>query len=426
MRDKVSLCLALVILVLIYSASFLGQSVLAQSSDRENPRSRDLGPTLKRINSDAKKKARIEADQKEDKERAPDEEDVVRVDTSLVVCDVLVMDKQGKPVQGLTQSDFIVTEDNKQQEIGIFSLGDDAAIPRSIVLIIDYSGSLSPYIQMSVEAAKELVDKLGPRDTMAIVADDLSLLADFKGDKAELKQTLESLKEKAKGKAARHGWYEGHSLQFSALLATLREMFDDEDVRPIIIFQTDGDELEILPPVKEPYYAAIARPFSLKDVYAEVERSRATIYSVIPGVRFAGLSEHEQLKQAKKYLMSEPKNDPKVISKMWERGTLSGSARTLIEKRLRWQLAVAGAAELTGGLTEFLEDPLQATEIYSHILSGINRRYVMGYYPTNQEHDGKRRTVRIEVRGKPEYIIWGRKSYYARGQENRQRLRLNR
>jgi len=426
MRDKVSLCLALVILVVIYSASFLGQSVLAQSSDRENPRSRDLGPTLKRINSDAKKKARIEADQKEDKERAPDEEDVVRVDTSLVVCDVLVMDKQGKPVQGLTQSDFIVTEDNKQQEIGIFSLGDDAAIPRSIVLIIDYSGSLSPYIQMSVEAAKELVDKLGPRDTMAIVADDLSLLADFKGDKAELKQTLESLKEKAKGKAARHGWYEGHSLQFSALLATLREMFDDEDVRPIIIFQTDGDELEILPPVKESYYAAIERPFSLKDVYAEVERSRATIYSVIPGVRFAGLSEHEQLKQAKKYLMSEPKNDPKVISKMWERGTLSGSARTLIEKRLRWQLAVAGAAELTGGLTEFLEDPLQATEIYSHILSGINRRYVMGYYPTNQEHDGKRRTVRIEVRGKPEYIIWGRKSYYARGQENRQRLRLNR
>ena len=81
MRDKVSLCLALVILTLIYSASFLGQSVLAQSSDRENPRSRDLGPTLKRINSDAKKKARIEADQKEDKERAPDEEDVVRVDT---------------------------------------------------------------------------------------------------------------------------------------------------------------------------------------------------------------------------------------------------------------------------------------------------------------------------------------------------------
>jgi VWFA-related protein len=339
---------------------------------------------------------------------------VVRVETSLVVCDVLVMDKQGQPVPGLTQSDFIVTENDNRQEIGIFSLGDDTAIPRSIVLIMDYSGSLSPYIQMTVDAAKELVDKLGPKDTMAIVTDDLSLLADFTRDRAELKQKLESLKEKAKEEAARRGWYSGHSLQFSALLATLREMFDNEDISPIIIFQTDGDELEILPPVPEPYYASIARPFSLKDVYAEVERSRATIYSVIPGVRFAGLSEHQQLNQAKEYLRTNNQNNnDKAFSRMWERGSLSGLARGVIERRLRRQLAVAAVAELTGGRTEFLEQPSQAAEIYSRILSGINRRYVVGYYPTNEGQDGKLRTVRVEIRGHPEYTVWGRKSYYA-------------
>jgi hypothetical protein len=43
----------------------------------------------------------------------------------------------------------------------------------------------------------------------------------------------------------------------------------------------------------------------------------------------------------------------------------------------------------------------------------MNRRYIIGYYPTNKEHDGTRRTVKIGVRGHPEYVVLARKSYYA-------------
>ena len=406
MRDAVFRHLALLTLV-VSCGALSWPSVWPQTPNTDSK----PGPTLKRANPDTKKSTGPETDEKPIRGVTGDEADVVRVQTTLVICDVLVLDSQGKSVQGLTRSDFAVFEDDKIQQIESFSTGDDATIPRSIVLIMDYSGSLAPYITTTVEGAKELLDQLGPKDTMAIVTDDLSLLSDFTRDKAELKNKLESLKEKAKEEAARHGWYAGHSLQFSALLATLREMFDEEDVRPIIIFQTDGDELEILPPVRTPYYANLARPFSLKDVYAQAEKSRATIYSVIPGLRFAGLSEREQMNQAKKSLTSERQNDPKVVSRMWERGTLSGAAKMLIERRVRWQQAVAGVAELTGGRTEFLEDPTEAREIYSRILAGINRRYVMGYYPTNKTRDGKRRTVRIEVHGHPEYVVWGRKSY---------------
>ena len=79
---------------------------------------------------------------------------MVRVETSLVVCDVLVLNQRGQSVQGLTKNDFVVTEDGKPQAVGMFSLGDDAKVPRSIVLIIDYSGSQLPFIHTSVEAAK--------------------------------------------------------------------------------------------------------------------------------------------------------------------------------------------------------------------------------------------------------------------------------
>lgn len=416
MHDTVSRYRALVILAVICSTPSSWPSVFAQSSNTDN----GLGPTLKRANPGVKNRARSETDQKPDKGTVPDEGDVVRVETSLVVCDVLVLDRQGKAVEGLAKRDFIVTEDDKQQEIGTFALGDDRAIPRSIVLIMDYSASLLPYIQMSVEAAKVLVDKLGPKDTMAIVTDDLTLLADFTEDKGELKEKLESLKEKAKQDPTKLTYRVGHSLQFSALIATLREMFDDEDVRPIIIFQTDGDELEILQPVTDPPRMDVARPFSLKDVYAAVEKSRATIYSVIPGMRFAGLSEAQQLKQIEvffeRYVLAQ-RPIAKNSAKRDQIRLAPWAAKRMIESRSREQMAVAGVAELTGGWTEFLEDPAQAAQIYSRILAIINHRYVITYNPTNKEHNGKQRTVRIEVPGHPDYIVWGRKSYFDRPRE---------
>jgi hypothetical protein len=77
------------------------------------------------------------------------------------------------------------------------------------------------------------------------------------------------------------------------------------------------------------------------------------------------------------------------------------------------QTALASVAKLSGGWPEFLEKPEQASAIYSRILSDINRRYIIGYYPTNIVRDGKLRKAHFEVRNHPEYVVWGRKSYYA-------------
>jgi len=87
-------------------------------------------------------------------------EEIIRVDTSLVLLDVLVTDASGKPITGLRKDDLIITEDDRPQEISFFALGDDAQrLPRSIVLIFDRSDSELAYIEHSVEAAKKLVDQ---------------------------------------------------------------------------------------------------------------------------------------------------------------------------------------------------------------------------------------------------------------------------
>jgi VWFA-related protein len=428
-----------------------------QTAPRERPKLKDFGKSLERLRWDEKSRATTEkASKGEGRKRAAagdvEDVDVIRVETSLVVCDVLVLDRTGRAVEGLTREDFLVNEDGRPQEVGTFAPGDDARVPRSIVLVIDYSGSQFPYIRMSVEAAKTLVDRLGPRDLMAVVTDDVELIADFTADKERLKKRLEGLAARANAEggffASSFGTSKrfGRSAQFSALMATLKEAFAEEGVRPVVIFQTDGDELVYLrEPIVEPLVPAglppgqrkkfergmkgarkiIAenrREFSLRDVYAAAEKARATIYTVVPGFRLVGLTPEEQMRRSdasRERFMDAWRVKPELRERMEERRrqTPPEVLRSGIEQELKVQNALVELSSLTGGWADFLEEPAQAASIYERIFSDVNRRYVLGYYPSNKARDGTRRLVHIEVRGHPDYTVWGRKSYYAPGPE---------
>jgi VWFA-related protein len=394
-----------------------GALALAQSPKRE-----DFGASLKRLKWDEHKQTTVE----QKKIDTPAAEDVLKVETTLAIFDVLVLDAQGRTLTGFTKDDFVVTEDGTPQEIAAFSLGDGSTMPRSIVLIMDYSGSQLPYLQNSVEAAKTLVEKLTPRDRMAIVTDDIELLVELTSDKGKLKKSLDSLKKKAADNRL------GRSEQYSALFATLRELVKSEE-RPIILFQTDGDELYRLqqignaaPPVaKSPNaFEAQRKPYSFQDVYTTAQKSRVTIYTIVPGVQLAGKSPEEQIKRAREiyaqrlHAMRKRAGDQSVDAFLARMRQMPDSYfHQMITTQHRQQLAAAGIAKLTGGWTEFLEVPEQAAAIYERILAGINRRYILGYYPTNEARDGKLRKVKIEVKGHPEYRILGKQSYYARDPE---------
>ncbi|MFZ0749711.1 MAG: hypothetical protein WAM70_10160, partial [Pyrinomonadaceae bacterium] len=215
----------------------------------------------------------------------------------LTLLDVTVTDASGSRfITGLKKEDFLVLEDGKVQEIDTLTMGEGTGkMPRSIVLIIDWSGSLLPYLDESVTAAKNLVDQLAPSDEMAIVTDDVKLAAGFTGDKKLLKSTLDGLRE-----SARRGW-RGKSLQFSALFATLTDLIDVEKKRPVIIFQTDGDEAQNL---QDPPRAPSTAPgiYYLSDIHAQVQKSRVKIYTLIPGEKLLGSSQSELLEKGRRLI----------------------------------------------------------------------------------------------------------------------------
>ena len=291
---------------------------------------------------------------------------------------------------------------------------------------------------------------------MAIVTDDVELLVDFTNDKRELKKKLNKLLEKNFGNGGSFSFFGfggirkrfGKSAQYSALMATLKEAFDEEDQRPIIIFQTDGDEAEYLrnsiivprvPPDLPPEFVAKVQneveqrrklqldsmtEFSLDDVYSAVEKSRATIYTVIPGTKLIGFTLDQQVEMLKTrdelwvqtLLPTVGKDTRKAILKRMEERQKQTTIQVMqmrADEGARVQEALAAVAPLSGGWTEFLEQPEQAQGIYTRILSDISQRYIVGFYPTNKERDGKRRRITFAVKDHPEYTILGRRSYYA-------------
>ena len=444
--------LTFVTLILALTLSLLATHSFAQSPGREKPKLKDFGSSLKKLRWDPEKNETAERNDGNQNGNS-NEDDVVKIETSLVASDLLVVDKLGRPVHGLGAIDFAISEDGTPQQVGHFLLGDNASLPRSIVLIIDYSGSQFPYIKNSVDAAKLLVDKLGPLDRMAIVTDDVEMLVDFTNDKATLKKKLDLLVERNKGKKGFLGVggirrQFGRSAQYSALMATLKEAFDDEDQRPIIVFQTDGDEAfylrnPIIVPSVPPDLPLELRTqvqqqvegrkklqqdglteFSLDDVYRAVEKSHATIYTVVPGFRLIGLTPDQQLERLKvdderhvaEWLASVGPKVRKAFQAREEerqkRVTIE-ILRQRVEENVKVQSALAEVANLSGGVTEFLEEPSQAAAIYARIFADINQRYIVGYYPTNKEHDGKRRKITFEVKGHPDFVILGRRFYYA-------------
>src|SRR3984893_14001847 len=100
---------------------------------------------------------------------------VIKKESKLVLVDAVVTDKKREYVRDLTQNDFKVYEDNKEQQISAFSTGSDAATQangqrRYLILFFDNSTMAAPDQIQARGAAKKFIEaNAGPDPLMAVV-----------------------------------------------------------------------------------------------------------------------------------------------------------------------------------------------------------------------------------------------------------------
>jgi Ca-activated chloride channel family protein len=93
------------------------------------------------------------------------DDDIVRVETDLVVLNVTATNEGGAYVHGLERGNFKVYEDGKEQRITNFSREET---PFAVALLLDVSGSMEGRVSMARSAAIRFLDGLRPEDTAAV------------------------------------------------------------------------------------------------------------------------------------------------------------------------------------------------------------------------------------------------------------------
>lgn len=96
---------------------------------------------------------------------AQDEDEVVRVNTDLVVLNLTVTDASGAYVSGLDRSAFRIFEDDREQTITNFGLEET---PFVAALLLDTSGSMENRLSLARSAAIRFLDGLRPDDAAAV------------------------------------------------------------------------------------------------------------------------------------------------------------------------------------------------------------------------------------------------------------------
>ena len=324
-------------------------------------------------------------------------EDVIRVDTQLVDVPIAVNSANGMPVRGLTAANFIVYEDGKRQEVVDFSTTSE---PFEVALLLDTSGSTRADLQLIQRSAQDFVASLRPGDRVSIVAFNTDrnstrsvavseVLCGLIGDRTKLNAAITNIKT-SNGTP----YYDG-------LLQVVEKVFrdaprDEFRGRRALVALTDGVDstsaADFSSARQELGQAGIISFFIKVDTREFFENSLLGDCQTAVGFSTA---------QIRRYYKS---FGPKAnIEKAVNFCGLGDFERLAISKKL-YEIAdseMSDLARASGGRVFPVDDLSEARNAFKSVADEIGTKYTLGYYPSNEKHDGTYRKIKIEMKAVP-------------------------
>jgi Ca-activated chloride channel family protein len=277
------------------------------------------------------------------------------IETLEVQLPISVLDKEGRPVDGLKQENFLVFEDKVQQTIKTFRHED---IPLSLGLVIDNSGSMRNKRERVNSSALAFVRESNPEDESFIVNFDDSayLEQDFTSSIGDLIDALENID--ARGETA---------LYDALYLAAEKVTKDGKKDKKAILLISDGEDN--------------ASKYGINKVFEALRQAKVTVYAI-------GLLEEDD-----------------------QRG---GLFKKPPSKKAKEDLIKF--AEITGGQSYFPKNLDEVEELVKHIAHDIRNHYTITYTPTNAKLDGSWREVTVKItppKNAPKLTWHTKQGYYA-------------
>ena len=183
------------------------------------------------------------------------QDEVIKVNTSLVSVPVTVSDRDGRYIPDLKLSDFSLRRDGSDQKIDFFASTQE---PINVAILIDTSQSTRPVLGEIKKAAERFIKLMGPRDKAAVVSFDYEthILSPLTADLGQLKHAI---------KEAEIPKLVGTTLR-DAVEQTVSQQFAGVTGRKAIILLTDGKDV-----------GSSIRP---QELISSLEESDVMIYSM--------------------------------------------------------------------------------------------------------------------------------------------------
>ena len=278
------------------------------------------------------------------------------VKVQMVLVDAVVRNNAGRMIDSLTQSDFRVYEDGVLQELRSFSFDE---VPLAVALLVDRSGSVSPYITELRRIATRTLQQLKPVDQVALFsfAGSVDRIEDLTTDRQRIADSIAGI-QAGGGTNINDALYEAAEYLGKAA----------PDRRHAIIMVSDNQ-------------ATVDSLASEGEVIMESMETDTVVYSI----------------------KTQGKSDLLTID---------------LPSLIIGAEGVSRIARETGGEVLKASNISSLDSVLGSVISRLRKRYLLGYYPSNTSPGGAFHaiSVRLDDRlGQPgkDYFVHARQGYYS-------------
>ncbi len=334
-----------------------------------------------------------------------EQEEVVRVESRLVVVPVSVLDQNGNPISGLSLSDFTLKEENKPQRINALLQSEESQL--EIAILFDISATTEPIYELQREALVHFLQNVArPEDRVSIF---------LIGTRPVLFQERNSAIEAIKAVSRLLP-----SKQYTALYDTIAEASNylkknaSTNSRKVILAITDGEDTnsEKIASASQQGYQQIGAKIDTLD--------SKSLYEITTKIR-----DEASRKEEERVLRILQRADVVFYSI-----NLSAGAFHLNKISQKGQKTLEKMAEETGGTAYFfgflptnLKNYYQnqvnerlnkeaIASVFQKLAGELRRQYLLQYYSETEFPEGKFVKLSVEVNRTGNFKVKARQGYF--------------